>query len=619
MAQDRRINASELDFNTLKSNLITYMQDQPGAFADYNFEGSAMNTVIDVLSYITHINSVNANFALNETFLDTAQLRQSVVSHAKLLGYTPRSTSPAVAYIDVELVSPTGLYIDGNNLPATINRGTVFTTIINSISYNLIVSETMTTAYGEHDSGKYIFKNVKLEQGVLANRSYLYDPSNFDSYTITSDNVNTDSLIVDIYESSTSTESTTFTKSNNITNITAESNVYFLEESRDGFYEIKFGDGIIGTQLDAGNIIKINYLVVGPGDINGASIFSLNDTIEGNTNVSITTIQNASGGASAESTESIRFSAPLAFTAQNRAVTPDDYKGIIQNSWGDIDTLTVWGGEDNIPPDYGKVYVSIKPKAREVLTDTEKEIIIGNILKPKNVVSITPILVDPDYTYIDLEVYFKFNPNVASSDKATLSENIRITIEAYNDTNLKSFGGVFRNSNLLRDIDSSSVAVISTIMRIEMSKKFVPELGNEKLYTFDFNQPITYLSGKTQYITSTEFTYRGESCRLKDYLDTEENKNIIQIVSGSGTTLNPNIGHVNYNTGNVTLEGFAPDSIVGPYDYIKIITKPASSDIAPTRNELLTINSSSAIIVGEIDTMVTGGTTAGIDYTTTSN
>ena len=619
MAQERRINASELDFNTLKSNLITYMKQQPGAFQDYNFEGAAMNTVIDVLSYITHVNSVNANFALNETFLDTAQLRESVVSHAKLLGYTPRATNPSIAFIDIEMVSPTGLFVDGNYLPATLPRGTVFTTVIDSVTYNLISSITTTAIYGEHVAGKYIFKGVKLEQGVLADRTYIYDALGFDSYTLTSDTVNIDSLKVDIYKSSTSTDLLTFTKSTNITNINTDSNVYFVEESREGFYEIKFGDGIIGKKLDAGNVIKVNYLVVGNTDINGAQIFSLGGTIAGNTNVIITTTQKAAGGASAESIESIRFSAPLAFTAQNRAVTPDDYKGIIQNSWGDIDTLTVWGGEDNIPPDYGKVYVSIKPLSREVLTTIEKEVIIGNILKPKNVVSITPIIVDPDYTYIDLEVYYKYNPNVASTDEATLSSNVRATIEAYNDTNLKSFGGIFRNSNLLYDIDSSSVAVISTIMRIEMSKKFTPVMSIETLYTFDFNQAIAYLSGKTQYVTSTEFTYRGETCKLSDYLNADENKNIIQVVATSGTILNADVGYVNYSTGKVVLEGFAPDAIVGPFSTIKIITKPASSDISPMRNELLTINSTTATIVGEIDTMVTGGTTAGIDYTTVSN
>jgi hypothetical protein len=618
MAQDRRINASELDFNQLKTNLITYMQEQPGAFQDYNFDGSAMNTIIDVLSYITHINSVNANFALNETFLDTAQHRESVVSHAKLLGYTPRATNPANAVVNIEMVNPTNVTdVNGNHLPLTISRGTLFNTVISGTTYNLIAKNATTVNIDA--AGKYIFTGISLDQGILADRQYTYDPSGFDRYIISSDNVNTDSLKVEVYESATSSNFKIFTKSTNISNITDSSSVYFLEESREGFYEIKFGDGIIGKKLDAGNIIKVNYLVVGAGDINGAQVFSLAGTIGGNTNVVITTTQKASGGAAAESMESIRFSAPLAFTAQNRAVTPDDYKGIIQNSWGDIDTLTVWGGEDNIPPDYGKVYVSIKPLSRDVLTTTEKEIITNNILKPKNVVSITPILVDPDYTYIDLEVYYKYNPNVAASDEATLSQNIRNTIETYDDTNLKSFGGVFRNSNLLHEIDDTSVAIISTIMRISFSKKFIPTFSVEKLYTFDYNQPITYLSGKTQYITSTEFTYRSESCRLKDYLDTDLNKNIVQIIGSTGTILNPNIGYVNYSTGKVVLEGFAPDAIVGPYSYIKLIAKPASSDISPMRNELLSINSTEAIILGEIDTMVTGGTTAGIDYTTVSN
>ena len=388
---NRRINASELDFNTLKANLISYMQEQPGAFQDYNFEGSAMNTVIDVLAYITHINSVNANFALNETFLDTAQLRESVVSHAKLLGYTPRSTKPSTAMVNIEMIAPINVTDDaGNNLPLTLNRGTVFTTTINSITYNLIASSTYTAIINA--DGKYIFEGVKLMQGQLNDRSYIYDETGFEHYLLQDSFVNTDTLIVEVYESSTSTKYDTFANIPNIINIDSQSTAYFLEESRMGFYELKFGDGVVGKRLTPGNIIKVNYLTVGPTDINGASQFSLSDSINGNTDVVITTTAPAVGGAAAESTDSIKFNAPLGFVAQNRAVTPDDYKGIIQNTYGNIDTLTVWGGEDNIPPDYGKVYISIKPLDGNVLTAEEKETIIGVHLKPKNVVSITPIL-----------------------------------------------------------------------------------------------------------------------------------------------------------------------------------------------------------------------------------
>ncbi len=615
---NRTINASELDFDTLKANLISYMQEQPGAFQDYNFEGSAMNTMIDVLSYITHINSVNANFALNETFLDTAQLRESVVSHAKLLGYTPRSTKPSVAVVDIEVISPINVQDDEDQyLPLCMNRGTIFTTTINSITHHLITELSHTA---ERDSeGKYIFKNVKLMQGQLNNRAYIYDETGFEHYLLQDNYVNTDSMIVEVYESQTTTQYDTFANIPNIIDIDNNSNAYFLEESRAGFYEIKFGDGIIGKRLTPGNIIKINYLTVGPEDINGASKFSLADTINGNSDVVITTVSDAVGGAPNESTESIKFNAPLGFVAQNRAVTPDDYKGIIQNSYGNVDTLTVLGGEDNIPPDYGKVYISIKPLDGEFLTDTQKAEIIGVHLKPKNVVSITPVLVDPNYTYIDLEVFYKYNPNISNATEAALSEQIRSVLTAYNNDNLKAFGGVFRNSNILQAIDSANIAVVSNTTRVNMHQLFTPVLGEERYYEFNFNQALTSLHGSINYMTSSEFTYNNEICLLKDYFNEEEAKRIIQVVNHNNKILSHTVGYIDELTGKIVLEGFSLDTVVGLTDQLKIITKPASNDISPMRNELLVINYNNAKIIGEIDTMVIGGTTAGIDYTTVSS
>ena len=614
MAQDRRINASELDFDNLKSNLIAYMEEQPGAFQDYNFEGSAMSTMIDVLSYITHINSINANFALNETFLDTAQLRESVVSHAKLLGYTPRSSNPSVAYVDIEMTS-----VGAGTTSLTIDRGTTFNTVIDSVTYNLIASETSDAIVADVD-GKFIFRNIKLEQGVITNREYTYDDSGFERYILSDNFVNTESLKVEVYESSTSTDFTTFTKSTNITNINEFSNVYFLEESREGYYEIKFGDGIIGRKPSPGNIIKLNYTVLNSSDVNGATQFSLTGNIGGNSSAIVTTITKATGGATNESSESVKFNAPLVFVSQNRAVTPDDYKAIIQNSYGNIDSISVWGGEDNIPPDYGKVYISIKPLDGDKLSDEDKETIITKHLKPKNVVSITPILVDPNYTYIDLEIFFKFNPNVAAVTASKLSEGIRETLADYNNTNLKIFGGVFRFSNLLKEIDNSNIAVISNITRVSMHKTFTPILNEDKYYKFDFDQSITSSTGQDNIISSTLFMYRDELATLKDYLNEEENKHIVQIISDTNKVLNPNVGTVDVSSGIVELNGFAPQSIPGVgITTLKIMTKPASSDISPTRNELLSIDAVNASIQGEVDTMATGGTSAGIDYNTVSN
>jgi len=344
----------------------------------------------------------------------------------------------------------------------------------------------------------------------------------------------------------------------------------------------------------------------------------LNGSINGNIDVVITALSPAVGGSPAESTDSIRFNAPLGFVAQNRAVTPDDYRGIIQNSYGNVDTLTVWGGEDSIPPDYGKVYISIKPLDGLVLTDAQKAEVINVVLKPKNVVSITPVLVDPDYTYIDLDIHFKYNPNVSNATGAALAEQIRVVISKYNEDNLKSFGGVFRNSNLLRDIDETSIAIVSNITRITMHKEFVPILGEDRLYEFSFNQALA-AKPDGNFITSSEFIYNNEICTLQDYYNDDQAKNVIRILNLSGKSLDHDVGYVAPLTGDVVLEGFNLDSVVGLGDILHINTKPASSDIKPTRNELLRINSSQVTIQGEIDSMVVGGTVAGIGYTTVSN
>jgi len=624
MAQQRRINAGELDFDQIKANLITYMKANNTTFNDYNYDGSAMNTIIDVLSYITHINAVNSNFALNETFLDTAQLRESIVSHAKLLGYTPRSSTPSVAMVNVEMVTPTNVQDDqGAYLPLSIVKNTQFSTQIDSVSYNLHATETTTIQV--NGSGKYIFNNIKLEQGSVKDITFTFQDNKFDHYIVYDKFINTNSLKVDVYESGTSSNFETYTPYTNIVNIDATSKVYFLEETREGYYEIKFGDGIIGKKPASGNIIKVSYSSVGSTDINGAGgvvgttgNFSLVTPISGNTNVLITTVAKATGGAGAESKEAIKYNAPLGFVSQNRAVTPDDYKSIIQNTYGNVDTLTVWGGEDNIPPDYGKVYISIKPLDGETLSASEKETIIGNYLKPKNIVSITPVLVDPDYTYIDLQVFFKYNPNVANITVNSLAENVRSKISTYNTNVLKSFGGVFRNSNLLRDIDDTSIAILSNITRVTFHKKFTPVIGTETRYQFDFNQALTKIN--ENYIASTEFVYNGFTCTLQDYYNTTTQKNVMRIIDSTGIVRNADIGYVEPNTGRVVLAGFNLTSIVDTtVTTLKIKAKPASSDIKPTRNELLTINSNEVTIAGEIDTMAIGGTTAGIEYTTVSN
>ena len=627
MAIERRINSSELDFAQIKTNLVAYMKATDTTFNDYNYEGSAMSTIIDVLAYVTHINSMNANFALNETFLDTSQLRSSVVSHAKLLGYTPRSIAPSVAVVDMVMSKGNATPFwnhDGTNtpLPLSIQRGTKFSTTIDGITYPMFNSTTQTINYNTTDGWK--FSNLYLEQGTLSNITYTYANNTFESYVIPAANVNTASIKVTVTDSTSSNASKVYSLNSNMVTLDGTSEVFFLEEGRDGFYEIKFGDNIIGKRPGNGNSIVIEYSTIASGtDVNGATVFTMTDSILGNSTETVTLVTKATGGAARETKEAIKFNAPLAHISQNRAVTPDDYKTIIKNEFADLEAVAVWGGEDNPIPDYGKVYVSIKPLSAEVLTEAQKTTIKTNILKPKNVVSITPVLVDPEYTYIDLEVFFKFNPNKATVTASGLASSIRSTLIAYNNDVLKSFNGVYRDSNVGKKIDDTNIAIISNITRVKMQKKLVPVLGTTTKYTLAFNQALTDIDATTgttgSYLTSTVFTFGGVDCRLKDYYDSSSDTRIIQIVDTNNLVQDANIGDVNEETGTVTLNAFNPTALPTGQTTVDITVKPASSDVSPTRNELLTINTSTATITGEIDTMATGGTTAGIDYTTVSN
>ena len=627
MAIERRINASELDFAQIKLNLVAYMKATDTTFNDYNYEGSAMSTIIDVLAYVTHINSMNANFALNETFLDTSQLRSSVVSHAKLLGYTPRSIAPSVAYVDMVMAKGTATPFwnhDGSNtpLPLSIPRGTKFSTSIDGVTYPMFNSTTTSIIYDATLGWK--FTNLKIEQGTLSSINYTYQNNAFENYVIPATNVNTSAIKVTVTDSTSTDAAKVYASNKNVVTLNGSSEVYFLEEGRDGYYEIKFGDNIIGKRPGNGNSITIEYSTIASGtDINGASVFTMTDSLIGNTDETITLVTKATGGAARESKEAIKFNAPLAHISQNRAVTPDDYKTIIKNEFADVEAVAVWGGEDNPIPDYGKVYISIKPLSAEVLTAEQKTTIKTNILKPKNVVSITPVLVDPDYTYIDLEVFFKFNPNKATVTASGLANSIRSTLIAYNNNVLKSFNGVYRDSNVGKKIDDTSVAIISNITRVKMQKKIIPVLGVATKYELKFNQALTDIDATTgttgSYLTSSSFTFQSVDAKLKDYYDSSSDTRIIQIVDAAGLVLDANIGDVNEEDGAVTLNAFAPTALPTGQTTVDITVKPASSDVSPTRNELLTINTSTATITGEIDTMATGGTTAGIDYNTVSN
>jgi hypothetical protein len=613
------LKVTELDFFQIRENLKTYLKSQD-KFKDYDFEGSGISVLLDVLSYNTHYNAIHANMAMNEVFLDSAQLRNNVVSHSKMLGYVPRSKTSSFAFLDLTVNSPTG-----NPASLTIERGTEFTSVLNNTQYVYTVLESQTIS---PINNAYVFENLKINEGTIRTFSYVVDSFDTSQYfEIPDENVDTATLLVKVRSNSSSTSIDVFTLARNFVEIRSTSKAYFLQESKDGKYEVYFGDGIVGQALQPGNVVELEWLSTTGVEANGASSFTLASTISGNSDVDIVTLFKAAGGGDREDIASIKFNAPLSYTSQNRVVTPEDYRAAIINNYPNIETVAVWGGEENEPPDYGKAYISIKPKNADVLTINEKQFIRDQILKTRNVVSITPEIVDPTYTYIALQVFFKYDPNLTNKTFGELKQIVTDNISRYNDEFLKKFDGVFRHSQLTRIVDQSDPSILNSIVRVTMQKRFVPNIGTPQKYTLEFSSPLCSIRVYTSSIMSSAFTLNGFTQFLQDEPD-------LELVDLLNNTVNPphtlyayrlvgdtkvitvrDAGTVFPDDGIVELVDFNPEAFEG--DYITITGIPGSDDIAPKRNQLLQIDMSQVTVVPEIDTIATGGSIAGIGYRTT--
>lgn len=616
------INVTELDFFQIKENLKDHLKglQAGGKFTDYDFEGSGMAVLIDLLAYNTHYNALNANMAVNEVFLDSADRRQNIVSHAKLLGYIPRSKTSAFATINITVNNPAG-----SPSKLTLDRGTEFTTTINDKQYIFTVLETQTIS---PIGGVYTFSNVKINQGILKSTFYVVDSfDDYQYYEIQDLNCDRETITVKVKENISATLSDVYTLAKDFTKVNATSKAYYIQEAVSERFEIYFGDGITSRKLDAGNVVEIEWLSTAAEEGNGATIFTLNGNIEGNTNVTISTISKSDSGSDRESNDSIKFNAPLTYIAQNRVVTPDDYRAAILENYSNIESIAVWGGEQNDPPQYGKAYISIKPKDGETLDDVEKQKIKDQILKPRNIVSISPEIIDPEYTYLKLEVFYKYNPALTSRTAGELKQLVTDTIANYNSADLQQFDGVFRHSKLTRLIDACDPSILNSTVRVFMVKRLVPILNTPRLYTIQFSSPLYSTRSNDKVITSTSFTYNGVTSYIQDRAQTlgsaephsdkggTHTLELYKILNNTKITTVSDIGYIIANQGLVVLEKFTPSAING--DYITITAIPNSNDIAPKRNQLIKINMDDVVVTGEVDTIATGGTPAGVNYTTT--
>ena len=608
------LNVTELDFADIKNNLKNFLKQQ-SEFNDYDFEGSGLNVLLDILAYNTHYNALNAHYSLNESFLDSAQIRGNVVTRAKLLGYTPRSVLSPRATVNITVTAP-DTFSGTLNTTLTLPRGTKLTTQITGDEFQYVVLETQTaTLVGR----TYTFSNVVIVEGDARELKYRVDNDiENQKFQLSDFDADTSTLRVRVQENEESTGSDLYTKFETLRGVDSTSKVYYLQENPSGYYEIYFGDGVTGFKPSNNNIVTIDYVTTKGVESNGANAFSLVDNLLSGTTQAVTLVSAAAGGAEAETLESIRFNAPLTFIAQNRAVTSDDYASIIKKEFSNIDSISTWGGEDNDPPDYGKVYIAIKPLLADTLTTAEKTDITGAILKGKNVVSITPEIVDPNFTHLELDVFFKYNPNLTDRSSVELSSVVRDTITDYNFNNLNKFDGVFRHSQLTRAIDNCDPSILNTMVRPRMFQNITPVNNADNNFDLTFSSPF-FQSGdsKSFLLTSTAFKINNVDHFFGDEPiagSTKRNVIVYKVVNTVPVTVINDAGEIDVDNGKITLNKFRPDTT----DVIKITVVPNSLDLAPKRDQLISIDNSSVIITPEIDTIATSGSAGSINYSTTS-
>jgi len=481
------LRVTELDFMSIRNNLKEFLRSQ-SEFQDFDFEGSGMGILLDVLAYNTHYMGYYLNMVGNETFLDTAQLRQSVLSHAKLMNYVPDSTRAAETKVNI-LANPSNNEEDPGFI--TLDKYTrMIGRDIDGVNYPFVTAYSNTAPL---INGEYRWANVVIKQGEVITRQFLVTPENTKRrFTIPSMNVDTTTVTVQVQASQANTQLTTYTLSEDITEVTNQSTVFFMEEDTNQYTTIYFGDGIIGKKPDDGSIAIIQYLDSVGSAANKLDRFAFVDKIGGvlSDNVRVTSISASYGGGEKETIENIRFRAPIFYTAQNRAVTELDYETLLTKDYSNIDSVAVWGGEVNDPPIYGKVFMSLRPKDNFFLSNLEKERIKETLIQTRNVVTVIPEIVDPDYSYILIRGSIYYNPSKTTLSASEIETYVRAAISDYETLELNKFSSSFRKSKLQQYIEESEPSITGSDLKVLVQKRFLVDTTQTKNYEISLNMPI---------------------------------------------------------------------------------------------------------------------------------
>ena len=574
------LKVTEVDFDDIRTNLKSYLSTQD-QFQDYNFEGSALATLLDVLAYNTHYNAFYLNMLANEMFLDTAQQRDSVVSRAKELGYLPSSAIGAQANVSLTFTG-----IANTNAQFTIPRNATFTTTVDDVSYTYVVPTAKTVV----NVSNTFSTSLIIKEGTPLTHRFTVSASNPERYIIPNVNVDTSSIKVTVQESASDTTTTEFLRATNTKQITGTSAVYFLEESADKKYEVVFSPGTLGKPVKNGNIVIIEYLVCNAKDTNGAKTFTVDNLNLGvsYTSVAVTTNKASSGGNTQEAIESIKFNAPRNFQTQNRAIVKNDYERIITTENADIQSVIAFGGEDADPAVYGKVYIALKPVGA-LQTTNNKKAQIKTSISDRTPLGVDPVMIDPEYTYIIPTVKVFYNRTLSTATTSEVQSAALTAITDFSTNNLEQFDKRFRFSRFVRVLDNLTVAeVLNTDASVQMQKRISPLLNISQSIDILFNNPI-----RTSTLSSTQFVFETFNCFLDDdglgtvriYRFDDTNTKVIQ---------NSNIGTINYTTGKITLSNFKVSSIVGAQ--LKINATPDTLDVTPLREQILIMQSVDAVV-----------------------
>ena len=625
-ATRKRLSVTEFDFDEVKDNLKIFMRNQ-NEFKDYDFEGSGLSALLDVLAYNTHYLAFNANMLANEMFLDSSQLRSSVVSHAKTLGYTTRSARAAQAVINV--------YLNTTDTSATMTAGTVFTASIGDTSYQFVtIQDTISTNIGS----VIPFNNLSVYEGSFVSTRYTTDTQNVEQRFLINDaRADTTTLTVKVQNSSTDSITATYTLATDIAALTSTSNVYFLQEVEDGKFEIYFGDDILGNAVVDGNIIILNYVVTNKGVANSASTFTNSAAIDGISSVNVSTVSASAGGSEPETIQSIKYNAPLDYASQGRCVTAEDYKTYVKQLFPNTQAVSVWGGENGSYnsstgvsdiAEYGKVFISVKSTTGLNLNEVQKAQLVTD-LASYTVASITPVVVDPETLNLILNVNFKYDSSATTRANESLVSLVNSTVTNYNTNYLKVFNSVFRHSQFTGLVDATDSAILSNITTVSLSSSYTPNTLGSYSFTVNLGNPLYnphsgHNAASGGVIASTGFYVSGNINEMFFDDDGVGNLRIYYLVSGVRTYYLELAGTVDYLTGLIStypvyitevsnVDGSASTAI-------RLTGTPNSTDIVGKRNQILEIDILNTTVTGNQDTIAVSSSGGGsATYNTSSS